>query len=511
MARAASKARPRTARPAAKRAKPRPPARAKARFKAAKPTPRAKAKAKPAKTAVAKWKPAAAVKPAKAAPPTKLRVVSPAPAPKTPSVKAPAAKAAPVKPAPVKPAAKSKATASATPPRQPKTLDGLQVRGRRVLLRADLNVPVKDGIVTDATRLEWLAPTILQLADQGARVIILSHFDRPKGKRVPSMSLRPVMLALTHVLERPVSFADDCVGPVAESAVLRTKPGDILVLENLRYHSGEEANDKGFARELAKLGEIYVNDAFSAAHRAHASTEALAHLLPSVAGRLMQAELEALGKALESPARPLAAIAGGAKVSTKLDLLGNLIAKVDVLIICGAMANTFLAARGIDVGKSLCERDMAGTARDILDKAVQADCEIVLPGDVVVAGEFREGAAHETVAIGAVPKDKMILDIGPASAAAIVKRLGSFKTLVWNGPLGAFETRPFDAATNLVAKAAADLTRVGKLLTVAGGGDTVAALGQAGVIDDFSYVSTAGGAFLEWLEGKELPGVKALL
>jgi phosphoglycerate kinase len=395
-------------------------------------------------------------------------------------------------------------------PHRPKTLDDIQVRGKRVLLRADLNVPVKDGIVTDATRLERLAPTILQLADLGARVIVISHFDRPKGRRVPSMSLRPVMLALSRVLERPVAFADDCVGPVAESAVARTRPGDIMVLENLRFYPGEEANDRAFARELAKLGEIYVNDAFSASHRAHASTEALAHLLPSAAGRLMQAELEALGKALEAPARPLAAIVGGAKVSTKLDLLGNLIAKVDVLIIGGAMANTFLFALGTDVGKSLCERDMAETARSILAKADAAGCEIVLPKDVVVAAEFKEGLPSETVPVGAVPKDRMILDVGAGSAAAIAQRLGSVRTLVWNGPLGAFETPPFDAATTTVARAAADLTRARKLLTVAGGGDTVAALGQAGVTDDFSYVSTAGGAFLEWLEGKELPGVKAL-
>jgi phosphoglycerate kinase len=391
-----------------------------------------------------------------------------------------------------------------------RTLDDIHVRGKRVLLRADLNVPVKDGVVTDATRLERLAPTVLELADKGARVVILSHFDRPKGKRVPGMSLRPVMLALSQVLERPVGFADDCIGPVAEAAVARTRPGDIVVLENLRFHPGEEQNDRSFARELARLGEIYVNDAFSAAHRAHASTEALARLLPSAAGRLMQAELEALSKALVSPARPLAAIVGGAKVSTKLDLLGNLIDKVDVLVIGGAMANTFLFALGTDVGKSLCERNMAETARSILAKAGAAACEIVLPRDVVVAPELKEGASTRTVPIGAVPSDQLILDVGPASANAIAERLEEVRTLVWNGPLGAFETPPFDAATVLVARAAAELTRSGDLLTVAGGGDTVAALGHAGVSDDFSYVSTAGGAFLEWLEGKQLPGVKAL-
>jgi phosphoglycerate kinase len=508
----------RGARSAAKRAAQRKAAPRKAAQRKVSSKPKTKAKPKSAAKPRTKSKTAAA-KPMKTAKVVRLRPRPPAPAaptasavpPKAATVVSVAPKGRPVTPPPSRAPEPARPRAPEAPPRRPKTLDDIQVRGKRVLLRADLNVPVKDGIVTDATRLERLAPTILQLADLGARVIVISHFDRPKGKRVPTMSLRPVMLALSRVLERPVFFGDDCVGPVAESAVTRTRPGDILVLENLRFHPGEEENDRGFARELARLGDIYVNDAFSAAHRAHASTEALAHLLPAAAGRLMQAELEALSKALEAPARPLAAIVGGAKVSTKLDLLGNLINKVDMLVIGGAMANTFLFALGTDVGKSLCERDMAETARAILGKADAAGCEIVLPKDVVVAAEFKEGAPSDTVPVGAVPRDRMILDVGPASAHAIAQRLGTVKTLVWNGPLGAFETPPFDAATNLVARAVAELTRARKLLSVAGGGDTVAALGHAGVADDLSYVSTAGGAFLEWLEGKDLPGVKALL
>jgi phosphoglycerate kinase len=392
-----------------------------------------------------------------------------------------------------------------------KTLDDLDVSGKRVFLRADLNVPMRDGRVTDATRIDRLAPTIAELADKGAVVVVASHFGRPKGKRVPDMSLAPLVASLSKALGgRAVAFADDCIGEVAAKAVSAAKPGDVVLLENLRYHDGEEANDPAFTKSLAALADIYVNDAFSAAHRAHASTEGLAHLLPSAAGRLMQAELEALDSALGNPERPVGAIVGGAKVSTKLDLLGNLVGKVDMLAIGGAMANTFLHALGTDVGASLCEADMADTALDILARAADAGCEIVLPSDAVVAKEFKAGAANEVVPVTAVPIGTMILDVGPASAAGLAAKLGSLKTLVWNGPLGAFEIPPFDAGTVTVAKAAAELTKAGRLNTVAGGGDTVAALVAASAIDDFSYVSTAGGAFLEWLEGKELPGVAAL-
>ena len=392
-----------------------------------------------------------------------------------------------------------------------KTLDDIDVSGKRVFLRADLNVPMRDGRVTDATRIERLAPTISELAAKGAVVIVASHFGRPKGKRAPDMSLAPLVPSLSKALGgRGVAFADDCIGEVAAKAVSAAKPGDVVLLENLRYHDGEEANDPAFTKSLAALADIYVNDAFSAAHRAHASTEGLAHLLPSAAGRLMQAELEALDSALGNPERPVGAIVGGAKVSTKLDLLGNLVGKVDMLAIGGAMANTFLHALGTDVGASLCEADMARTALDILARADEAGCEIVLPSDAVVAKEFKAGAANEVVPVTAVPTGTMILDVGPTSAAGLAAKLGSLKTLVWNGPLGAFEIPPFDAGTVTVAKAAAELTKAGKLNTVAGGGDTVAALVAAGAIEDFSYVSTAGGAFLEWLEGKELPGVAAL-
>lgn len=391
-----------------------------------------------------------------------------------------------------------------------RTLDGLAVRGRRVLLRADLNVPMQDGKVSDPTRLERLSPTIRELAEKGAKVIVLSHFDRPKGRRVPSMSLRPVAEALSGVLGRPVAFAEDCIGAPAETAVAAMREGDVLVLENTRFHPGEEQNDAAFADALARLGELYVNDAFSAAHRAHASTEALARRLPAYAGRLMQAELEALERALGAPARPLAAIVGGAKVSTKLDLLGNLVERVNLLVIGGAMANTFLAARGIAVGRSLQEPDLHATARGIEAKAKAAGCDILLPVDAVVAREFRAHAPTETVPVGAVPAEAMILDLGPLTCAAILDRLAECRTLVWNGPLGAFETPPFDAATVRVARGVAGLTRAGRLLSVAGGGDTVAALRQAGVAEDLSYVSAAGGAFLEWLEGKTLPGVAAL-
>jgi phosphoglycerate kinase len=391
-----------------------------------------------------------------------------------------------------------------------RTLDTLEAHGRRVLLRADLNVPMQDGKVSDLTRLERLSPTIRELAEKGAKVVVLSHFDRPKGTRVAAMSLRPVAEALESVLGRPVGFAEDCIGPAAEAAVAAMQPGDVVVLENTRFHAGEEQNDPGFADALAELGDVYVNDAFSAAHRAHASTEALAHRLPAYAGRLMQAELEALEKALGNPARPLAAIVGGAKVSTKLDLLGNLVGRVDHLVIGGAMANTFLAARGVAVGRSLQEPELHDTARGIEAKARAAGCAILLPIDAVVARELRAGAPSETVLIDAVPADAMILDVGPLTAAAILERLAACRTLVWNGPLGAFETPPFDAATVRVAKGVAGLTKAGQLLSVAGGGDTVAALRHAGVAEELSYVSAAGGAFLEWMEGKTLPGVAAL-
>jgi phosphoglycerate kinase len=391
-----------------------------------------------------------------------------------------------------------------------RNLDNVDVAGRRVLLRADLNVPVRDGKITDLTRIERLSPTIRELAAKGAKVIVCSHFDRPKGKVVPEMSLRPMAEALSHVLGSPVAFAEDCIGEPAARAVAALADGGVLVLENTRFHVGEENNDPAFAAELAKLADIFVNDAFSAAHRAHASTDGVARLLPAYAGRLMQAELEALHTALDNPARPVAAIVGGAKVSTKLELLGNLLARVDLLVIGGAMANTFLAAQDIDVGKSLQEAEMHGTARDILARAKTTNCTIVLPVDAVVAREFKPNPPTETVPISAVPADAMILDVGPATVAALIARLPSLKTLVWNGPLGAFETPPFDAATTALARAVADATGTGALRSVAGGGDTVSALRHAGVIDRMTYVSTAGGAFLEWLEGKTLPGVAAL-
>jgi phosphoglycerate kinase len=391
-----------------------------------------------------------------------------------------------------------------------RTLDSLDAHGKRVLLRADLNVPVRDGKITDLTRIERLSPTIRELSDKGARVIVCSHFDRPKGKRVPEMSLAPMAAALGHVLHRHVRFVEDCIGVPAEGAVDLLQPGGILVLENTRYHDGEEKNDPEFAAALARLADVFVNDAFSAAHRAHASTEGVAHLLPSYAGRLMQAELEALDAALGNPARPVAAIVGGAKVSTKLELLGHLVAKVDVLVIGGAMANTFLSAQGIGVGKSLQESEMHAMALDILDKAKAAHCDVVLPTDAVTATEFKPNPPTRIAPIASVPADAMILDIGPASIAALIARLPSLKTLVWNGPLGAFETPPFDAATMALAHAVAAATKSGALRSVAGGGDTVSALRQAGVIDELSYVSSAGGAFLEWMEGKTLPGVAAL-
>ena len=391
------------------------------------------------------------------------------------------------------------------------TLDDLDVAGRRVLVRADLNVPMKDGQVADATRIERLVPTIRELAEKGAKVVVLSHFGRPKGKD-PALSLAPLAGALGRALGGPaVRFAEDCVGAPAERAVGALQAGEVALLENLRFHGEEEKNDKGFARQLASLGDLYVNDAFSCAHRAHASTEAIAHLLPSAAGRLMQAELEALAKALEAPQRPVAAIVGGAKVSTKLELLGNLLAKVDILVIGGGMANTFLSAKGVAVGRSLCEREMAETARRIMADAASEKKRIVLPIDAVVAPALTAGDGAKTVPIGRVPEDQMILDVGKQSVADIVTALSGCRTLVWNGPLGAFEHPPFDAGTKAVAREAAKLTTQGKLLSVAGGGDTVAALVQAGVESQFSYVSAAGGAFLEWLEGKTLPGVAALM
>jgi len=390
-----------------------------------------------------------------------------------------------------------------------RTLDQADVRGKRVLVRVDLNVPVENGKITDTTRIERVAPTIREIADKGGKVILLSHFGRPK-RPDPTQSLKLVVPALADGLKRPVAFAGDCVGERAAAAVNAMKPGDILCLENTRFHPGEERNDPAFVAQLAALGDLFVNDAFSAAHRAHASVEGIARRLPSYAGRSMQGELEALTNVLHTPMRPLAAIVGGAKVSTKLDLLGNLLANVDILIIGGGMANTFLAARGHSVGKSLCEHDLLPTARDILDKAAAKGREIVLPVDAVVAKTFAANAPSRVVAVDAVAEDEMILDIGPRSIEHVCSVLARVKTLVWNGPFGAFELEPFDIGTVEVAEAAAELTAAGKIVTVAGGGDTVAALNAAGAADRFTYVSTAGGAFLEWLEGKTLPGVEVL-
>jgi phosphoglycerate kinase len=387
-----------------------------------------------------------------------------------------------------------------------KTLDDMDFAGKRALVRVDINVPVEDGVVTDTTRIERIIPTVDDIQEKGGTVILMAHFGRPKGQVVPEMSLEHIAPAVADVLGLPVTWVNsDYADSVAEM-----EGDEVLLMENLRFNPGEEKNDEGFAERLASLGDIYVNDAFSAAHRAHASTEAIARLLPSCAGRLMAEELGALEKALGTPERPVVAVVGGAKVSTKLDLLGNLVTKVDHLVIGGGMANTFLAAQGIDVGKSLCEHDLADTAREILAKAEAAGCEIILPRDIVVAREFKAGADSETLAPDACPADAMILDAGPATVAYISEVLEKAKTLVWNGPLGAFEIAPFDAATNVAAAKAAALSKAGKLISVAGGGDTVAALNQAGAADDFTYISTAGGAFLEWMEGKELPGVAAL-
>jgi phosphoglycerate kinase len=392
-----------------------------------------------------------------------------------------------------------------------RTLDDIgDIAGKRVLLRLDLNVPMQDGVVTDATRIERVAGTIRELSNAGAKVAILAHFDRPKGKPVPSMSLEPVAAAVADATGIPVRFVEDCVGERTETIVAQLGDGAVALLENTRFHPGEEANDPDFAKALARVGDIYVNDAFSAAHRAHASTEGIAHLLPAFAGRTMQAELEALEAALGSPKHPVLAIVGGAKVSTKIELLANLVRKVDALVIGGGMANTFLAAKGNSVGKSLHERDLAATAKQIMTEAASSGTAIVLPVDVVVAAEFKANAQHRTLAADQVPADVMILDAGPKTVEEIRGWIGRAKTLVWNGPLGAFELEPFDRATIEAAQYAAERTEAGELLSVAGGGDTVAALNKAGVAEAFSYVSTAGGAFLEWLEGKPLPGVDAL-
>lgn len=391
-----------------------------------------------------------------------------------------------------------------------KTLDDLDPSGKTCLVRVDLNVPMADGQVTDMTRIDRILPTIRELSGKGAKVVLLAHFGRPKGQILPDLSLRRIVPALSHALGKPVAFAADCAGETAEEAVAALVPGEVILLENTRFYPGEEKNDAGLARQMAKLGDVFINDAFSAAHRAHVSTEGVARLLPAYAGRTMQAELEALEAGLGNPAAPVMAIVGGAKVSSKLDLLQNLMSKVDMLVIGGGMANTFLAAQGRDVGKSLCEHDLADTARRIMDTAADNDCEIILPVDAVVAREFKANAAHETVPVDRIPADAMMLDVGPDTVALISSKLDGTRTLVWNGPLGAFEMAPFDAATVAAARHAAALTEKGRLISVAGGGDTVAAMNHAGAGDRLSYVSTAGGAFLEWMEGKPLPGVDAL-
>ena len=391
-----------------------------------------------------------------------------------------------------------------------RTIDDLDVAGKRVLVRVDFNVPMKDGAITDATRIERALPTIQELSKKGAKVLLLSHFGRPKGKADPEMSLKPVAKALEKFLGGPVEFAEDCIGDAAKKTVKRMLDGDVAVFENTRFHAGEEKNDPEFAKALAENGDVYVNDAFSAAHRAHASTEGIAHLLPSAAGRAMERELDYLKAALSAPVRPMMAVVGGAKVSTKIELLVNLVGRADILAVGGGMANTFLFAKGISVGKSLCEPDLADTAREIMTQASAKGCEIILPVDVVVAKEFKEGADREVKAADAVGADDMILDLGPDTVNLIAEKIEAAKTLVWNGPLGAFEIKPFDTATVEAARYAAKRVKDDGLVAVAGGGDTVAALSAAGVEDDFTYVSTAGGAFLEWLEGKTLPGVAAL-
>ena len=389
-----------------------------------------------------------------------------------------------------------------------KTLDDMDLTGKRVLVRVDINVPVENGLVSDDTRIRKIAPTVMDILAKGGRPILVAHFGRPKGKVVLDMTLRICVPALEAALGRKVRFIETL--EAAENLTEEARAADVLLLENIRFHPGEEQNDPEFAARVAALGDVYCNDAFSAAHRAHASTEALARLLPACAGRLMQAELEALEAALGQPQRPVVAVVGGAKVSTKLALLGNLVEKVDHLVIGGGMANTFLAAQGLGVGTSLCEHDMAETARQIMAKAQAMGCEILLPTDVVVARAFEAHAENSTVAATHCPEDAMILDAGPASVARILAAFDGAKTLIWNGPLGAFEIAPFDAATNAAAAHAAKLSQTGQLVSVAGGGDTVAALNKAGAADGFSYISTAGGAFLEWMEGKLLPGVAAL-
>lgn len=390
------------------------------------------------------------------------------------------------------------------------TLDKLDPRGKRILLRVDLNVPTKDGAISDLTRIKRVVPTIRELADKGGRVIVLSHFDRPKGKVVPGMSLQPIATALATALGKPVSFAHDCIGPDAEAAAASLQDGEVLLLENTRFQPGEETNAPDLSAALAKLGDVYVNDAFSAAHRAHASTAGVADHLPAYAGRLMEAELAALDAALENPERPVGAIVGGAKVSTKLELLENMLEKVDVLAVGGAMANTFLAAKGYKVGKSLKEEDMLDTARQIMAQAKAKNCELILPVDVVLAEDFMAGAPTAVAPVTDIPDGWMALDVGPETVKLLNQKLAGLKTLVWNGPLGVFELPPFDNGTNTVAQEAARLTKEGKLKTIAGGGDTVSALRHAGVLEDMTYVSTAGGAFLEWLEGKVLPGLTAI-
>jgi phosphoglycerate kinase len=390
-----------------------------------------------------------------------------------------------------------------------RTLDDVDVSGKRVLLRVDLNVPMENGRVSDATRLERVAPTITELSGKGGKVILLAHFGRPKGRDAKD-SLKPVAAALAEIIRKPVAFAEDCIGELAQNAVAAMKDGDILCLENTRFHPGEEKNDPAFVAELAKLGDIWVNDAFSAAHRAHASTEGLGHRLPACAGRTMQAELDALNKALGEPARPVIAIVGGAKVSTKIELLQNLVGKVDALVIGGGMANTFLHAQGVGIGKSLAEKDLAATALRIFEKAEAANCAIILPIDAVVAFHFAAHAPSHAYGLDAIPPGGMILDVGPRSIERIHAAIDDAATLVWNGPLGAFEMPPFDRGTMVAARHAAERTKAKRLVSVAGGGDTVSALNQAGVAGDFSYISTAGGAFLEWMEGKPLPGVEVL-
>lgn len=390
------------------------------------------------------------------------------------------------------------------------TLDTIDVAGKTVLVRADLNVPVADGQVTDTTRIDRLIPTLKEIAAKGAKVVVMSHFGRPKNGPDTKNSLRQVVPSVEKALGMPVAFAEDCVGEKAAAAIAALPAGGVLILENTRFHAGEEKNDAELAKAMAALGDVYINDAFSSAHRAHASTEGIAHLIPSAAGRLMQAELEALGKALAAPERPVAAVVGGAKISTKLDLLLNMVSKVDMLVLGGGMANTFLFAKGVSVGKSLCEADMADQARAIMAKAEASGCELLLPVDGMMTKEFKAGAAHRLADVTDIAADEMMLDVGPKTVEFLSVKLQGAKTLVWNGPMGAFEIQPFDSGTNAVAGLVAGLTQQGHLLSVAGGGDTVAALEHAGVAAQFSYVSTAGGAFLEWLEGKTLPGVAAL-